>query len=91
MYTVPLAVVKVIDMMAGEIEYKSIWFENIQDGTITLPRSVIALFMIIFFVLMMPIILMNLTVTILNIKITSSEIPMIQILTAAIKINNVLY
>lgn len=62
LFSIPLAFVKVLDMMVGEIEYRSIWLENIQKGIIKMPRSVISLIMIIVFIFMMPVVIMNLMV-----------------------------
>lgn len=62
MYTLPLACVRVIDMMVGEINLPDVWFPRIEDGTIAYPRSVMLLITIALFVFFMPVMLINLMV-----------------------------
>lgn len=51
-------------MMVGEIEYGHVWMEQIKKGNIKLPKSITALIMIVVFIFLMPIVLMNLMVSI---------------------------
>ena len=62
-YSVPLAVVKVLDMMIGEIDYRAMWFDAIISGKIVLPESVITLVMIVVYIFVMPVMVMNLMVS----------------------------
>ena len=55
--------VKVLDMMIGEMDYRALWFDAIVSGKIELPESVIALVMIVVYIFVMPVIVMNLMVS----------------------------
>ena len=55
-------------MMVGEIEYSQVWMDQIKDNHIIYPKSITALIMIVVFIVLMPIVVMNLMVSLSNIR-----------------------
>ena len=50
-------------MMIGEMDYNELWFDNIKSGAIVMPESIATFMMITVFVIIMPVIVMNLMVS----------------------------
>lgn len=68
-YSIPLSWIKVLDMMVGEIEYSQVWINQIQNNNIKFPKSITALIMIVVFIVLMPIVVMNLMVSLQQLKL----------------------
>ncbi|EDV27631.1 uncharacterized protein TRIADDRAFT_53529 [Trichoplax adhaerens] len=57
-----LSVIKVIDMMVGEIDYKDVFLSGIQNGDIAYPGSYAVLVILLIFIFIMSILVMNLMI-----------------------------
>lgn len=49
-------------MMIGEIDYRSVFIDGIENGRIVYPHGIMVLIMLVVFMFLMPILVMNLMV-----------------------------
>ncbi|RDD38686.1 Transient receptor potential cation channel subfamily A member 1 [Trichoplax sp. H2] len=61
-YNMPLSFIKVIDMMIGEIDYKDLFLDGVKSGKIPFPAGIVTFFLLMIFILIMPILIMNLMI-----------------------------
>ena len=50
-------------MMIGEIDYRSVFIDGIENGRIKYPHGIMVLIMLVVFMFLMPILVMNLMVS----------------------------
>ncbi|RDD43947.1 Transient receptor potential cation channel subfamily A member 1 [Trichoplax sp. H2] len=62
LFNVPIAWIKVLDMMIGEIDYRSVFIDGIESGRIKYPHGIMVLIMLVVFMFLMPILVMNLMI-----------------------------
>ncbi|EDV27630.1 uncharacterized protein TRIADDRAFT_53526 [Trichoplax adhaerens] len=60
--TISLAMIKVLDMMVGEIDYKDVFVTAISGRTIKYPDNYVLVAFLVIFIFLMPILLMNLMI-----------------------------
>ncbi|RDD43877.1 Transient receptor potential cation channel subfamily A member 1 [Trichoplax sp. H2] len=60
--SVPLALVRIMVMTVGEFDYRDSFLTDIADGSIRYPRSIMTLIILVFFIIIMPVMVINLMV-----------------------------